>query len=467
MHKTQTDLLNDNIIKGMLSFAVPFFISNVFQQLYSTVDTIIVGHNLGDLSLAAMGAGAPIQYLLVGLALAICSGMSIVVGRSFGSGDEELLKKSVAGTLVLGGIITIVLALLAHFTILPLLQLLDTPAEILEDTFAYIYIITIFIGVLMAFNVLSGILRAVGDSIVPLIFLIIASIINIFLDLLFIKTFKMGIKGAATATIVAQGVSALLCMIYIWKRCRFLIPSREHFVFDKKLYLDLASQGISMGLMSALVSVGTVVIQIAINSLGYLIIAGHMAAKKLFSFTMMPLSAICTSLATFVAQNKGANKPDRIKVAVRYANISSTIWSIFITFMVYFSAPFMVKALTGSSEPAVIDYGVTFIRIETLFYLVLGPLLNLRYALQSIGQKLLPLVSSVIELVGKVIFTFWIFPFTGALGVIFCEPIIWCFMLAQLAFAYMKDPYINLKSNELLEVNTKEPRKNPWQYKNY
>jgi len=449
MRKTQVDLLNDSILKGMLSFALPFLISNIFQQLYSTVDTIIVGHNLGDLSLAAMGAGAPIQHLLVGLALAMSSGMSIVVGRSYGSGDQDHMKRAVAGTLVLGTVITIVLALLAHFTILPLLRLLDTPVEIIDETYAYIYIITVFTGVMMAFNVFSGILRAVGDSIMPLVFLIIASILNIFLDLLFIKGYGMGIEGAAIATILAQGVSALLCMVYVYKKCKFLIPNRKHFTFDKALYFDLAGQGISMGLMLALVSVGTVVIQIAINSLGYLIIAGHMAAKKLFSFTIMPISAICTSLATFVAQNKGANRPERIKAAVRYANISSTFWSILISISVYFTAPFMVKVLTGSSESTVINYGVTFIRVETLFYLVLGPLLNLRYTLQSMGQKILPVMSSIIELVGKVVFTFWIYPFTGALGVILCEPIIWCFMLAQLAFAYFRNPYINFESKSL------------------
>ena len=448
MRKTQVNLLEGSILKAMISFAIPFLISNIFQQLYNTVDTIIVGHSLGNVSLAAIGASSPIYNLLIGFALGIGNGMSIVSGRSYGARDEELLKKSVAATLAIGAVVTVVLVILSQFMLMPLLRWLDTPVEILEEAYSYIETITLFIGVMLAFNICSGILRAIGNSIMPLIFLAISSLINIGLDLLFIRQFHMGIQGAAIATVIAQALSTFLCLIYIFKKCKFMIPGKKHFTIDKKLYGDLTSQGISMGLMSTLVNMGSLVMQYAINTMGYLIIAGHMAAKKLFFFTVMPLGAMALSLSTFVAQNKGANQVFRIRKAVRYANIISTVWSIFITVLVFFSARLMVKLLTGSEDMTVINYGATFIRIETPFYLVLGPLFNLRYTLQGIGKKILPLISSIIELVGKVIFTFLIFPFTGYMGVILSEPVIWCFMLLQLLIAYYRDPYIRMHQHE-------------------
>lgn len=444
MPSTQVNLLKGSILKAMISFAFPFLLSSIFQQLYNTVDTIIVGYCLGDVSLAAIGASASIYNLLIGFALGIGSGMSIVTGRSYGARDEKLLKRSIAATLVIGAGVTFVLVILSRFMLMPLLRMLETPVEIIDEAYTYIETITLYTGVMLAFNICAGILKSIGNSIMPLIFLAISALLNIGLDLLFIQQFHMGIRGAAIATVISQTLSTLLCLFYIWKKCKFLIPGRDDFTFDKKLYGELASQGISMGLMSSLVNMGSLVMQYAINKLGYMIIAGHMAAKKLFSFTVMPLSTMCMSLSTFVAQNKGADQGYRIRKAVWYANIISLVWSIFITIVVFFTAPSMVKLLTGSKEMTVINYGSIFIRIVTPFYLVLGPLFNIRYALQGIGKKVLPLVSSIIELVGKVIFTFLIFPFTGYMGIIFCEPVIWCFMFLQLLIAFYRDPYIRM-----------------------
>ena len=444
MQRTQIDLLKGGIFKTMLSLAVPFLISNIFQQLYNTVDIIIVGHYLGEVSLAAIGASAPIYNLLVGFALGIGSGMSIVSARIYGARDGEMLKKSVAGTLVIGAIVTLILTITSSFVLVPILKLLGTPPEILDEAYSYIKVITLFLGVMLAYNICSSILRAIGNSIMPLVFLAISSLLNIGLDLLFIQHLQMGIKGAAIATVIAQALSTLLCLIYIFKKCEFLVPSKKHFKVNKVLYIDLASQGISMGLMAALVNIGSLILQYAINTMGYLIIAGHMAARTLVSFTIMPLNAVSSSLLTFVAQNKGANQRLRIIKAVRYANRISMLWSVCITVIIFFTAPFMLKLLTGSEDGTIINYGVTFIWITTPFYLVLGPLFNLRYTLQGMGKKVVPLVSSTMELVGKVIFTFWIFPFTGPMGVILTEPVIWCLMLIQLAVAYYKDPYIRL-----------------------
>jgi Na+-driven multidrug efflux pump len=194
--------------------------------------------------------------------------------------------------------------------------------------------------------------------------------------------------------------------------------------------------------MLSIVSLGSVALQRSINGLGYLVIAGHIAARKINSFCMMPLSTIAAAVTTFVSQNKGANQPDRIRKCVRYGNIISVAWSAFISLVLFFSSAFLISAISGSKESVIIENGTRYLLINSPFYIVLGMLLNLRYALQGIGKKKTPLISSIIEFTSKVIFAFFLVPALGYIGVIICEPIIWCFMFLQLFFAFYTNPYI-------------------------
>ena len=289
MISLKTDLLKGSILKSLIIFAIPLLISNIFQQLYNTMDTMIVGNFLGDTSLAAIGACTAVYDLLVGFALGIGNGLSIVTARSYGSNDEKLLKKSVAGSLVIGVFVTAIIMVISSLFLFPLLKFLNTPAEIINESYSYISTLTLCVGVMFAYNLFAGLLRAIGNSVMPLIFLVISSVLNIILDVFFITQFNMGIFGAAVATVIAQGISAVLCLIYIYKKNPILIPSREHFIFDKELYKELLGQGLSMGFMLSIVSTGTVILQTAIIHLGYLIIAGHTSACKLFSFCIMPV----------------------------------------------------------------------------------------------------------------------------------------------------------------------------------
>lgn len=442
MLNINVDLLRGKILKSLIIFAIPLFISNVFQQLYNTVDIMIVGNYLGDTSLAAIGACAAVYELLVGFALGIGNGLSIVTARSYGAEDKNSVKKSVAGSLVIGGGITILIMIISILFLHPLLELLNTPANIIEESYSYIFTVTIFVGVMFMYNLCAGFLRAVGNSFMPLVFLIVSSILNIGLDILFITKFSMGIRGAAIATVISQGISAILCVIYIYAKCPILIPRKEHFVFDKDLYRELLGQGLSMGVMLLIVSAGTVILQTAINNLGYLIIAGHTAARKLGSFCYIPVSAIAMSLSTFVSQNKGANQGARIREAVRYSNIMAIVWGAISFVLLFFFAPAMMRLLSGSSEATVIDNGAMYLIINSLFYAVLGVLLNLRNSLQGIGEKLIPLVSSIIEFFGKILFVVLLIDRLGYFGVIICEPVIWCCMCAQLIYSFYRNPYI-------------------------
>ncbi len=436
------DFLHGPIFHALVVFAIPLLVSNVFQQLYNTVDTMIVGNYLGDLSLAAIGSCTAIFDLLVGFALGIGNGLSLVSARSFGAGDKTLLKKSVACSIVIGMTSSAALTVVGSLILRPLLEALNTPQEILAESYSYISVIVWFTLVMFAYNLCAGLMRAIGNSVMSLMFLVVSSVANIFLDILFITQFHMGIRGAAVATVISQGISVVLCVLYIWKKVPLLIPEREHFRFDRALYAEMFGQGLSMGIMSSIVSAGSVILQYGINGLGTLIIAGHTAARKLYMFFNMPFVAMSMAVSTFVSQNRGANHGKRVRNALKYSYIFDVAGAGVITVFLLFCAPALVKLISGSSEPEVLRNGSLYLIVVGPFYAVLGILMQSRCALQGIGEKLLPLVSSLIELVGKIMFVVFLIPRFQYMAVVFCEPVIWCVMTVQLVYSLYGNPFI-------------------------
>lgn len=440
--KSSVDLLHGPILKSMVIFAIPLLFSNVFQQLYNTMDTVIIGYTLGDEALAAMGAAGAVYDLLIGFCFGIGNGLAIVAARSYGSGDGEQLKRSVAAALVIGAGTMAVITLLARFILYPFLQLLHTPPEIIDQSYAYVSTITLFIAVMFAYNLCSGLLRAIGNSIMPLVFLILSSIINIMLDFIFIIGLGMGIQGAAVATVIAQGVSVICCLIYIGWKTKILIPRREHFKWDRELYKEMMAQGFSMGLMNCIVSAGTAILQSGINSLGYLVIAGHTAARKLCQFLNMPFVAVSHAMSTFVSQNYGAGQIKRIRKAMKCAYLYGAVLAVGVTVLMLFLAPGAVRLLSGSEESVVIENGALYLRVVAPCLAILAMINPTRFGLQAIGQKVLPILSSVIELFGKILFVTFLIPKFQYMAVIFCEPVIWCFMVAELLIAFWRNPII-------------------------
>lgn len=440
--QSDVDLIHGPIFQSLMIFALPLLVSNIFQQLYNTVDTMVVGNYLGDVSLAAIGACTSIYDLLVGFALGIGNGLAIVTARSFGSQDKELLKKSVASSLVIGVMVSLALTIIGMTFLYPLLEILNTPLDIIQEAYSYISVIVLFIFVMFAYNLCAGLMRAIGNSVMPLVFLIVSSLLNVVLDILFITQFHMGIQGAAVATVVSQGVSVVLCIIYIFKKTQILLPSKKHFQIDEELYKELLGQGFSMGFMSSIVSAGSVILQYGINNLGYLIIAGHTAARKLYMFFNMPFTAMALGISTFVSQNRGAIQRERIQKAMKYAYIYDVIMATIVTIIILIFGSSLVKLISGSSESIVLDNGTLYLMIVGPFYAILGILMQTRYALQGLGQKLLPLVSSVIEFIGKIIFVFVFIPQFEYMAVIFCEPVIWCVMCLQLVYSLYTNPYM-------------------------
>ena len=449
MKKTAINLTDGPILQSIIAFAIPIIISNIFQQLYNTADIIIVGRFLGQDSLAAVGATAAIFELIVGFALGVGNGMGIIIARHYGARNHRLLKRAVASTIVIGAVLSLLIAVIGSIGMFPLLRFLGTPESIIDQSYAYISIVVLGIAVTFAYNLCAGLLRAVGDSQAALYFLILAAIVNVILDIFCITQLHMGVAGAAVATIIAQGISAILCFVYIKKRVSFLVPSRKDFVRGDELYLDLLSQGLAMGLMSSIVSLGSVMLQSSINALGPVIISAQTSARRIFSFSTLPFAAIAAAMTTFTSQNLGAEKPHRIAKGFRQASLVAIGWALFAFVFLFFVSPWLNQLISGSSEPALLDNAALYNRIGSAFYIPLALLLILRNSLQGLGQKSAPLLSSFIELAGKVLFVVFIIPHTGYLGVILCEPILWVLMAIQLSYSFLNHPFIKEVRHEI------------------
>lgn len=423
--KNSINMTEGNILKNLIYFAIPVLIGNIFQQLYNVTDTAVIGNVLGDDALAAVGAAAPVYGLLIGFAGGLTNGFAIIIARYFGAGNEREMKKSVALTYILSGITALVLTAVSAAILHPLMKSLKTPDDIIADTEKYMRIIILFSTVTIAYNMLAGMMRAVGNSKAPLYFLIASSFVNIGLDFLFIKGFDMGVAGAAYATVISQGVSVVLCFIYALKKCDFLIFKRSELIFDKVLLSDLTSTGLSMGLMYAIVSVGSVILQGAVNSLGTSTITAHTAARKIDDIFMLPLGTIALASSTFASQNYGAGKIDRVKQGIKCSIIISEIWSaVSVIIAIVFRRP-LIQTLTGTEDSLVIDTASKYIVWNISFFFILGILLVLRSSLQGVGRKIVPITGSIVEFLLKIAAVALFAPKFGYFGICISEPIIW------------------------------------------
>lgn len=443
MNKKRTvDLIHGPILPSLLSFAFPILLSNIFQQLYNTADVLIVGRFLGQESLAAIGATTAIFDLIVGFTLGVGNGMGIVIARYYGARNFTKIKEAVAATWILGALLSILVMLLGFLGLYHLLQYLDTPAEILPQSYQYISMIVTCVGVSFAYNLFAGLLRSIGDSLAALGFLIFSALVNVVLDLYFITQLHLGVQSAGLATIISQGLSAVLCFYYIRKSVPELLPQFKHFKWDKSLYADLLEQGLAMGLMSSIVSIGSVILQFSVNTFGAVIISAQTAARRIMTFALLPMTAISASMTTFASQNLGAKRPDRIVQGLRIGSRLSISWAVFVCIFLFFASPALVSFLASSTDGYLIENGSLYLQISSTFYPILSLLLIYRNCLQGLGQKILPLVSSFIELIGKIVFVVLIIPWAGYKGVILCEPLIWVAMTVQLYFSLFRHPLI-------------------------
>lgn len=430
------DFTKGSIKKQLLLFSLPILLGNIFQQFYNLADTAIAGHLLGDGALSAIGATAPINSLILMIAFGFNGGFGIIFARVFGEKNHEKLRRAFAQSLIFVFSFSLIIAIISPLLINSILRLMNTPDEVFFQARSYILILLVFVIVTMLYNLEATILRSLGDSRTPLCFVIISSFINIALDWLFISTFKMGVTGAAAATVIAQGISCVLCAIVILKNFKIIRLQKSSFRKDAALARAMLSAGLAMGMMNSIFSIGSIILQAAVNGLGSQLIAAQLAARKISDVYMQPLITVGTSCSTIVSQNYGAGKFNRIGETIKYGTLYSFLWSLFALVTSYAFGRFFIVGITGTQDSTIIENTFMYLKINTPFYFMLGLLFNLRFSIQSINSKLPPIFSSAMELISKAVAAFLFIPVYGYVGACVAEPISWTLGAVFLVFAF-------------------------------
>ena len=426
-----------NAVRMILTFAIPLFIGNIFQQVYSMVDTMVAGYCLGDQAIAAIGAASSLYGLAIDLAWGLNSGFALIVTQAFGAHEQGKIRKSIGHMMMLDGIIATVLTILALIFLPLLMRLMNTPESIFDQAYSYMMVIFAGMTATICYNMFAGILRAFGNSRTPLYFLIFSSLLNIALDLLFVAVFRMGVGGAALATVMAQAVSGVLIGVYVYHNYRDMIPAKEDFRLEKSLTKEMIATGGAMGFMYSIVDLGSVLFQGVANALGEMYIAAHTAARRIISILIQPMSGMMNAAGTFVGQNWGAKQKQRIRDTLKKIIGMEISWGLFSCLIVYLFGRSIIQFVTGTHSEEIMDNAVMSLRIHFPFFPVLGVLLAMRVSMQSMGQKTAPVISSVIELLMKMIAVLWMIPSFGFVGVCVTEPFTWAIMTAFLIIVYM------------------------------
>lgn len=442
------DLTTGKPIKIILLFAIPLFIGQLFQLFYSLADTRIVGAILGETSLAAVGATTTLSDFLIGLLNGFTNGCAIIIATYFGSGDRDNMKKAIGGT-ILSGIVLSVLISAGCLLFLPrILGALNVADFLMAESKAYIGIVLAGLLAATLYNVCAAILRALGDTFTPLLFLILAAVLNVVLDYTLIKYGNMGVAGAALATVIAQAVSAVLCFFYMKVRYPELSLRREDFRFDKIIYKKMIATGSSMGFMVAFVNLGTLALQITINTFNQDIIVAHTAARKATNIFMLPFSVLGTTLATFCGQNLGAVKYSRIKTGLRDTLLLTFIWCAGVALVAYTLSGPLVHMITASDNEVILSTASLYLKVNTSFYFVTAIICLFRNSMQGFGDNKTPVFSSSLELIGKVAISFLLAPAIGYMGIIVAEPIVWFIMVIPLIVNMVRNPILKQQDKE-------------------
>ncbi len=440
------DLTKGRPEKLLLSFSLPIFFGNLLQLTYSLVDTRIVGSYLGKHALAAVGATSTMSGLLIGFLMGLANGFAIIQAQCFGAKDMRRLRKSLAASFVLGGGITLVLTVLGLVFLNPILRFLNISEQLMGTAREYIFIIMAGMIVTLLYDVCAAVMRAIGDTITPLIILAISVVLNIVGDMFFICVLKTGVRGAAIATVLAQLIALIVCIIFMLKKYDILRLHREDFTFmEKNMIGEMLNSGLSMGFMSSLVNIGSLSLQTAINKLGEDIIVAHTAARKISEIFMIMFSVFGQAMATYCGQNLGAGEIGRIKKGIKVAIVYTCIWCTFTIIASYTIGSWLVHLVTGSKNTVIIENATNYLKFDTLFYYVTAFICIIRNALQGIGDHITPLVSSSLEMIGKIVLAWLLVPCLGYTGVILSEPIVWFIMVIPLIVQILRTPVLKVK----------------------
>ena len=419
------DMTNGSPSKHILGFAVPMLFGMLFQQFYNLVDTIIVGKTLGVEALAGVGATGSINFMIIGFCMGVCNGFVIPVAQCFGAKKPSDLRKYVFNGYICSVVFAIVLTLASVIFCRRILIVMNTPTDIIDH--AYNYIVVIFIGIptVFLYNMVSGVIRSLGDSKTPVVFLVLSSIINVVLDFFLILVCKMGVAGAGWATVTSQLISGLTCLIYMYKKYDILKGDKSERVLDRRFITNLCMNGVPMGLQYSITAIGSTILQAAVNTLGSTYVAAMTAGSKMFNFTCCPFDALGSTMATYAGQNVGAAKIKRLGQGVRSAMIIGSVYSVLSLIALFFTTDYIALLFVNASETTIIALTRQFILASACFYIPLTGVNVVRFCIQGMGFSVFAISAGILEMIGRAFAAIILIPSIGFMGACLASPIAW------------------------------------------
>ena len=421
------DMTSGSPAKLIFGFAIPMFLGLLFQQFYSMVDTLIVGKFLGVNPLAGVGSTTSLNFMVLGFCMGVCNGFAIPVAQMFGAKEEHRLRRYVTNGAWLCIVFSIVMTLVVVAVCRPVLVLMQTPEEIFE--YAYVYIVIVFWGIPCTFlyNILAAIIRSLGDSKTPVVFLAVSSGINIVLDLVFVLAFDMGVEGPAIATVLAQGISGIVCLWYMYRKFPVLHASREEWRPEFSYMGKLCYIGIPMGLQYSVTAIGTLVLQAAVNGLGAAVVAGVTAGQKINAFIQCPLEALGQTMAPYAGQNMGAEKYDRIGKGLKSAVGMGFAVSVLCFVLAIFFGKQLTMLFVDASETTIISYSYQFLLYCTGGYCLLTLVNTVRFTIQGMGFSVFAILSGIMEMIARILAATVVVQMIGFAGTCLAHPMAWLF----------------------------------------
>lgn len=430
------DMTSGSPMKLILGFSVPLLFGFLFQQFYNLVDTLIVGRFLGVDALAAVGATGSLNFLIIGFCMGVCNGFAIPLAHKFGAGDYRGMRAFMMNAVYLAVIFAVVMTVLTVVFCRPILELMRTPDNIIDSAYAYIVIIFAGIPATYLYNLISGVIRSMGDSRTPVVFLTLASVLNIALDLILIIVFDMGVAGAALATVISQAVSGIGCLVYSLKKFEILRTDEDERRVNTSYMATLCGMGVPMGLQYSITAIGSVILQSAVNTLGSNAVASMTAGSKVSMFFCCPFDALGSTMATYGGQNVGAKKMERIREGLKSCSLLGIVYSVFAFIVLFFAGESLAMFFVENAEAEVISNVHLFLIINSAFYIPLAFVNIVRFLIQGMGYSKFAILAGVFEMVARALVGFVFVPVFGFPAACFASPVAWIFADCFLFPAY-------------------------------
>lgn len=430
------DMTQGSPMKLIFAFFIPLMLGMLFQQFYSMMDTIIVGKFLGVQALAAVGSTGSVNFMVIGFCMGVCNGFAIPVAQQFGAKDYEALRRYVANGIFLAAALAASMTIVVCLLCRNILKWMNTPADIIDGAYNYIFVIFVGIPVIYLYNLLSGFIRSLGDSKSPLIFLIISSLLNIALDLVLILLFDMGVAGAAWATVISQGISGVLCLRYIQKKFEILQLSKDEWKVNRNCIKNLCNMGIPMGLQYSITAIGSVILQTAVNTLGSMAVASVTAANKVGMFFCCPFDAMGSTMSTYAGQNLGAGKLRRVTKGVLSCCLIGLIYAAAAFLILFLFGTKMALLFIDADEIMILDNVRLYLIVSSAFFFPLALVNIMRFTIQGLGYSKLAVIAGICEMVARAVVGAFLVPAAGYIGACFASPLAWIFADLFLVPAY-------------------------------